>query len=49
MSVDTLVLSVSRNDASLISHGYTRLEVGDRVTIVGSESSLEKVRLRFSP
>ncbi len=49
LPVDTLVLSVSRNDASLISHGYTRLEVGDRVTIVGSESSLEKVRLRFSP
>ncbi len=49
LPVDTLVLSVSRNDASLISHGYTRLEIGDRVTIVGSESSLEKVRLRFSP
>ena len=49
LPVDTLVLSVSRHDASLISHGYTRLEVGDRVTIVGSESSLEKVRLRFSP
>jgi len=49
LPVDTLVLSVSRNDASLISHGYTRLELGDRVTIVGSESSLEKVRLRFSP
>lgn len=49
LPVDTLVLSVSRNDASLISHGYTRLEVGDRVTIVGSESSLEKIRLRFSP
>ncbi len=45
---DTLVLSVFRNRASLICHGYTRLHVGDHITIVGSESSLEEVQLRFS-
>jgi len=45
---DTLVLSVFRNRASLICHGYTRLHVGDHITIVGSESSLEEIQLRFS-
>ena len=48
LPVDTLVLSVRRNRASLICHGYTRLEMGDRITIVGSEASLEEVRLKFS-
>jgi len=41
---DTLVLSVRRHDSSLISHGYTRIEVGDWVTVVGSIASLEQVR-----
>ena len=45
---DTLVLSVFRNRASLICHGYTRLHVGDHITIVGSDSSLEEIQLRFS-
>jgi len=31
----------------LISHGYTRLEVGDWVTLVGMASSLKEVELRF--
>ena len=48
LPVDTLVLSVFRNRASLICHGYTRLHLGDHLTIVGSESSLEEVQLRFS-
>ena len=48
LPVDTLVLSIFRNRASLICHGYTRLEMGDRVTIVGSKTSLEEVRLKFS-
>jgi Trk K+ transport system NAD-binding subunit len=45
--VDTLVLSIFRKRASLICHGYTRLEMRDRVTIVGSKGSLEDVRLKF--
>ena len=48
LPVDTLVLSIFRDRASLICHGYTRLEMGDRVTIVGSRASLEEVRLKFS-
>ncbi len=48
LPLDTLVLSVNRNGASLISHGYTELHVGDRVTLVGSQSSLEEVALKFA-
>ena len=48
LPVDTLVLSIFRDRASLICHGYTRLELGDRVTIVGSSASLEEVRLKFA-
>ena len=48
LPVDTLVLSLSRNHSSLLCHGYTRLQVGDHITIVGSESSLEEIELTFS-
>jgi len=48
LPVDTLVLSLSRNHSSLLCHGYTRLHVGDHITIVGSESSLEEIQLTFS-
>ncbi len=48
LPVDTLVLSLSRNHSSLLCHGYTRLQVGDHITIVGSESSLEEIQLTFS-
>ncbi|HEX9922403.1 MAG TPA: NAD-binding protein [Anaerolineae bacterium] len=45
--LDTLILSVHRNGRLLISHGYTRLKIGDRVTVVGSEKSLDEVALHF--
>lgn len=48
LPVDILVLSIFRDRASLICHGYTRWELGDRVTIVGSSASLEEVRLKFA-
>lgn len=47
LPLDTLILSVSRNGQTLISHGYTRIEWGDHVTVVGSPESLEKVILKF--
>jgi len=47
LPLDTLVLSVNRKGHTIISHGYTRLELGDRVTIVGKGSSLEEVTLRL--
>lgn len=47
LPVNTLVLGVKRRGHLLVSHGYTRLEVGDWVTVVGSPKSLEEVALRF--
>ena len=47
LPLDALILSVHRNGHTLISHGYTRLELGDRVTVVGSLTSLDEVMLRF--
>ncbi|MDY6974033.1 MAG: PTS sugar transporter subunit IIA, partial [Thermodesulfobacteriota bacterium] len=47
LPLDALVLSVNRRGQMLISHGYTRLEVGDWVTVIGSPKSLEEVSLLF--
>jgi len=44
---DVLVLFISRNRDRLISHGYTRLELGDHVTVVGSPDSLAEVQVKF--
>jgi len=44
---DIIILSIMRKDQMIISHGYTRLRIGDVVTIVGSEESLEKMILLF--
>ncbi len=44
---DVIILSVTRGDHPIISHGYTRLRLGDIVTLVGSNESLEKVRLNL--
>jgi len=45
LPVDVIVLSVTRGDQPIISHGYTRLRLGDMVTLVGSGESLDQVRL----
>jgi Trk K+ transport system NAD-binding subunit len=42
-----IILSVTRGDHPIISHGYTRLRLGDIVTMVGSNESLDKVRLNL--
>ena len=47
LPIDTLILSVYRDGHLLIPHGYTLLEIGDRVTVVGSLKSLEEMMLRF--
>jgi Trk K+ transport system NAD-binding subunit len=44
---DVIILSVTRGDHPIISHGYTRLRLGDIVTLVGSNESLDKVRLNL--
>ena len=45
LPTDIIVLSVKRKGQMIISHGYTRLRLGDIVTLVGSEESLENTRL----
>jgi mannitol/fructose-specific phosphotransferase system IIA component (Ntr-type) len=44
---DAIIMSVRRRGVLFIPHGYTRLESGDLVTVVGSVKSLEEVALRF--
>lgn len=44
---DIIVLSVKRRGNLIISHGYTRLRVGDTLTMVGSRKSLSDVSLKF--
>jgi Trk K+ transport system NAD-binding subunit/Kef-type K+ transport system membrane component KefB len=44
---DVIILSVTRGDHPIISHGYTRLRLGDIVTLVGSNESLDEVRLNL--
>jgi Trk K+ transport system NAD-binding subunit/mannitol/fructose-specific phosphotransferase system IIA component (Ntr-type) len=47
LPLDCIVLGVRRKGHLLVSHGYTRLEVGDQVTVVGSMKNLEEVALKF--
>ena len=47
LPLDVLILSVSRKNQTIISHGYTKLRVGDKVTIVGPEEKLAEVMARF--
>ncbi len=44
---DILVLSVRRKGQLLVSHGYTRLRIGDTMTLIGSEKSLEALKFKF--
>ena len=44
---DVIILAIKRKGQTIISHGYTRLRLGDLVTMVGSPGSLEAVSLRF--
>jgi len=47
LPLDVLVLSIQREGASLISHGYTRLQMEDRVTVMGRRAELDMVRARL--
>lgn len=44
---DVIVLSVVRKGRVIISHGYTRLRLGDTVTLVGTKESIENVRFKL--
>ncbi|MCB0332000.1 MAG: cation:proton antiporter [Bdellovibrionales bacterium] len=45
---DSLVLAIRRKGQVLFSHGYTRLRLGDEVTVAGSVDSLAHVRMLLS-
>jgi Trk K+ transport system NAD-binding subunit len=48
MPLDSLILSVRRNGRLIVSHGYMRLEQGDRVSLlVGSAGSARELELKF--
>ncbi len=47
LPLDSLILSVRRQGNLLVSHGYTRLEIGDEITVMGSVKSLEEIELRL--
>ncbi len=47
LPLDVLILSVTRNNSTLVSHGYTRLEQGDWVSVIGSLKGVEQVALQL--
>lgn len=44
---DLLVLAVSRRGKMLLSHGYTRIKLGDRISVVGSRESVLEAETLF--
>ncbi len=47
LPADVLILSARRAGHIIITHGYTELQIGDWVTVVGSLESLGELELRF--
>jgi len=47
LPTDTLIMSIHRGRDVIVTHGYTKLKLGDRVTVVGSNESLDHVSLLF--
>ncbi len=47
LPADILVLSIKRKGQLLVSHGYTRMRLGDTITLVGAENSLEELKFKF--
>jgi Trk K+ transport system NAD-binding subunit len=44
---DVLILSMHREGRDFISHGYNHLHKGDKLTMMGSKTSLEDIILNF--
>lgn len=47
LPTDIIILSIKRKGQLLVTHGYTRLRLGDVLTLVGSEKSLEDIKFKF--
>ncbi len=48
LPADVLVLAIHRGDEAIVTHGYTQLRLGDRVTAMGSPESLLELERIFS-
>ncbi|MFK5952300.1 MAG: cation:proton antiporter, partial [Desulfobacterium sp.] len=44
---DLIIMSVRRRGVLFVPHGFTRLEAGDLVTVLGSKNSITELALRF--
>ena len=47
LPLDVLILSVRRGSQTLVSHGHTKLKLGDKITLFGAADKLDEVMLRF--
>jgi Kef-type K+ transport system membrane component KefB/Trk K+ transport system NAD-binding subunit len=47
LPTNIIILSIERDGQLLITHGYTRLRLGDILTFVGDTKTLEELRVRF--
>ena len=47
LPLDLHILSIRRNGQLIVSVGFTRLQIGDWLTVVGSQTSLEQMMLQF--
>ncbi len=47
LPTDIIILSIKRKGQLLMTHGYTRLRLGDEITLVGSPQSLEDTKFKF--
>ncbi|MCK5836043.1 MAG: cation:proton antiporter [Desulfobacula sp.] len=44
---DLVIMSIRRRGVLFVPHGFTRLEAGDLITVVGSVDSIKELSLRF--
>lgn len=49
LASDALVALIRRGDRTLVPHGETRLEAGDRLTVIGEPEAIREVAERFDP
>ncbi len=47
LPTDIIILSIKRKGQLLMTHGYTRLRIGDEITLVGSPQSLEDIKFKL--
>ena len=47
LPTDTLIVAVHRHENDIVSHGYTRLRLGDKITVIGSPESIKELQLKF--